>query len=328
MWFKLCFLIALITFTASARRFHPKRSKDNKCKKLLIIPVSCESVYLGNHAQCTFTLTNKADIDLKVKKWMTLIRVQRIGSSHHRLDYLRTPWLNFGEGLEIRSNESVNATFNMTRSSIFFRLRPGKYKMAVLVHNRLTYLPSSGNEKNSQKPRKCLNRESIARQVLLSVSAPPTAAPKSKRCCSFFKPYLSVRPLYSLGGAIRVTYILYNKAQVDYWVLKYLTPLEKFRSATLQVFRGHEKLDYRGYFVRRAMPAPRSQYVRVPAGGIVTHTLNLSEVFRINKKGKYRVLADNYLQDYYPVVEKGGKPKYDKCLCRLATGFARFRMVR
>ena len=311
------------------------RYKSKNCDKLFATSISCKPGYSqGDKVQCNFTLTNIAAYDLRVLKWQTPLEGIRSRCLNVRRNWRSLPYIGMlvkrkwppppQAYLLVRAGESVESTFDLTRG--YDLKREGRYRVSLALYN-IQYLPSLVSAKQDPRPRSCRYRRLSSRPARFSVISPQTPAPTTepRKCCPFFKASLSVKP-FSRRGNVPITFTLQNNAAVNYTVLKWLTPLEGFTTSFYEVFRARQKLIYRGMFVGRALPASREEYVRVPAGKSVSHTLNLAEAYRLTRRGNYAVRAVAYLQDYYPGDEMPQKKTENSCLCSVDTPFVKFKL--
>ena len=90
-----------------------------------------------------------------------------------------------------------------------------------------------------------------------------------------------------------------NVARQDYYLLKHETPLEGLYSAFLTVKHGDKVIEYQGYTPHR-LPATKSSYVLIPAGGTVSSsTLPLTRAYKLSTDGIYSIQYTgrlNYIQ--------------------------------
>ena len=135
---------------------------------------------------------------------------------------------------------------------------------------------------------------------------------------------------YRLGDQITLRFELINEAQDDYYVLKWHTPLEKnIRSAYLLVTKGGNPLPYEGILVKRGNPSAEA-YIRVPAGGAVTETIDLSTAYDFSELGEYEVSLNTQIHDYLKEEGEGNftpRPRSDHDPHQLSCNKVNFRIV-
>jgi peptidyl-Lys metalloendopeptidase len=92
----------------------------------------------------------------------------------------------------------------------------------------------------------------------------------------------------TMADSVNVRFVLANQGADDLLVLKWKTPLAGFESDIFVVERDGERVAYTGRLAKRA--APRStDYVRIPGGGSVSATFDLSAVYDMRQPGNYTV---------------------------------------
>jgi hypothetical protein len=79
-----------------------------------------------------------------------------------------------------------------------------------------------------------------------------------------------------------------NRSKKPVNVLIWNTPMEGFFGRYLRVIGPSGELDYGGAMMKRGAPE-RSDYARIKAGGSISKTVNLAEVFKFSAGEDYRV---------------------------------------
>ena len=90
-----------------------------------------------------------------------------------------------------------------------------------------------------------------------------------------------------------------NNPTTEYYVLKWHTPLEGFRSHFLKVYCNEEELPYEGIMAKRGNPDPASYDLLLP-GSAVSGSVYLGEAYALSKPGIYRVELNTSLMDVIP----------------------------
>ena len=99
-----------------------------------------------------------------------------------------------------------------------------------------------------------------------------------------------------------ITFVLTNKNSTAYYVLKWHTPLEGFRSNHLRVCCNDEELTYEGIVEKRGKP-DQASYVLLLPGSSISGSVYLGEAYDL-KPGVYCVKLNTLLMDV--IEDKGG----------------------
>src|SRR5262245_2367684 len=86
----------------------------------------------------------------------------------------------------------------------------------------------------------------------------------------------------------KLNFTLTNESDGDMQVLKWNTPLEGFKSDMFHVVVDGQRVPYIGKLVKRAAPTAED-YITIPAGQSVTHSVPLEEGYDIASEGVYAV---------------------------------------
>lgn len=90
---------------------------------------------------------------------------------------------------------------------------------------------------------------------------------------------------------------LRNPGERPVYALKWNTPLENpWMGTILSVTRQGTEISYGGPLAKRGDPG-REDYVEIPAGGMVSATVDLSQVYELGEPGTYAVRVDQGLVD-------------------------------
>jgi len=92
----------------------------------------------------------------------------------------------------------------------------------------------------------------------------------------------------TMADGVNVRFSLANQGADDLLVLKWKTPLAGFESDIFVVERDGERVAYTGRLTKRAAPRA-TDYVRIPGGGSVSATFDLSAVYDMRQPGNYTV---------------------------------------
>jgi len=99
---------------------------------------------------------------------------------------------------------------------------------------------------------------------------------------------MTVSATVRAGAAVPLKFELFNHGRRALNVLMWNTPMEGFFAPYLSI-TGHDgELEYGGAVMKRGAPE-RADYTRIKPGGTLIKTVNLAEVYRLNRAGRYTV---------------------------------------
>jgi peptidyl-Lys metalloendopeptidase len=102
-------------------------------------------------------------------------------------------------------------------------------------------------------------------------------------------PHLTMEKMeLTMAEGVNVRFELANQGADDLLVLRWKTPLAGFENDILVVERDGERVAYTGRLAKRAAPRA-ADYVRIPGGGSVSATFDLSAVYDMRQPGNYTV---------------------------------------
>ena len=118
--------------------------------------------------------------------------------------------------------------------------------------------------------------------IAMHMSAPSAATTIDLTCrMAIPKPGLA-------RDTVPLTFEILNRSKKAINVLIWNTPLEGFFGRYLRVIGASGELEYGGAMVKRGAPE-RADYVRIKAGGSLSKTINLAEVYQFGAGANYRV---------------------------------------
>lgn len=130
-------------------------------------------------------------------------------------------------------------------------------------------------------------RKRILWSALCLVAAAPTMA--GSLGSAALAPSLAMEKAeLSMADGVNVRFTLANQGADDLLVLKWKTPLAGFENDIFVVERDGERVAYTGRLAKRTAPRA-TDYVRIPGGGSVSATFDLSAVYDMRQPGSYTV---------------------------------------
>jgi len=121
-------------------------------------------------------------------------------------------------------------------------------------------------------------------------TAEPRAAAPALEC------RLTAEPPLVVGGPVSVLFTLTNRTDAPLWVLRWNTPLERWKGTIFAVTLGGREIPYQGPMVKRGDPG-RDEYAEIPAGGSIEATVDLSQAYELQVPGSYQVKVVQGLVD-------------------------------
>ena len=100
---------------------------------------------------------------------------------------------------------------------------------------------------------------------------------------------------YQIGERVKCKFDVTNKQNMDYYLLKWNTPLEGMKTACFSVSREGRAINYDGMLIRRGH-ASAQNYILLKAGNTVSAMVDLSLAYAMNATGKYTVQFKSNLQ--------------------------------
>ena len=100
---------------------------------------------------------------------------------------------------------------------------------------------------------------------------------------------------YQVGEAIMCHLDIANQDTVDYYLLKWQTPLEGMEAPYLTVSKDGQPLIYRGRVFKRGKPQLRD-FVHIKAGETVSNSVDISTGYDLSEPGVYDIVLDASLQ--------------------------------
>ena len=100
---------------------------------------------------------------------------------------------------------------------------------------------------------------------------------------------------YQLGEKITCQFDITNQVTVDYYLLKWQTPLEGMKSPYLSVSKDGKPLTYHGMMVKRGNPQA-SDFVHIKAGESVSNSVDITTGYDFNEPGTYTIFLDASVQ--------------------------------
>ncbi len=99
-----------------------------------------------------------------------------------------------------------------------------------------------------------------------------------------------IRPEFKLGDPLEMRFTIYNRSSESQQFCKWHTPFEPPMSKYLDITdeRGAE-VQYMGAMAKRIMPPPADSYITVKPGDSLSVKVDLSEIYRVEKAGRYVV---------------------------------------
>ena len=130
----------------------------------------------------------------------------------------------------------------------------------------------------------CFVRARVATLLLITaLMSAPSAATTVELSCRMTVP----KTLLS-RDTVPLKFEILNPRKKAVHVLIWNTPIEGFFGRYLRVIGPNGELEYGGAMMKRGAPE-RSDYVQIMAGGSVSKTINLAEVFKFSVGAEYRV---------------------------------------
>ena len=106
-----------------------------------------------------------------------------------------------------------------------------------------------------------------------------------------FKAVIKCSQQYQVGVEVVCQFVITNQDTVDYYLLKWHTPLEGMKTSYLSVSKDGHSLLYRGRMVKRGKPQP-GDYVLVKAGESVSNEVDIATGFNLSEPGMYEMFMD------------------------------------
>ncbi len=104
------------------------------------------------------------------------------------------------------------------------------------------------------------------------------------------KATLSMKDKISASEPIELKFTVSNATDSTQRFCKWHTPFEPFLSMYLEITDSNRKeVAYIGAMAKRIMPPPADAYISVPAGNLVSATVDLSKGYAITEPGTYHV---------------------------------------
>jgi peptidyl-Lys metalloendopeptidase len=150
-------------------------------------------------------------------------------------------------------------------------------------------------------------RRSVATGSLLSLAAVAMAHATEPAPTGLRVRLETQRPSSYISELATILYTLRNDSPEDVWVLYWQTPLRGIWGDLFEVRLDGQTVDYTGLIVEWAAPE-ESDFIRIPAGGEVSVTVDLSAAYDMSRGGEYSV--------EYRV------PSYENMLIKSASGAA------
>jgi hypothetical protein len=133
-------------------------------------------------------------------------------------------------------------------------------------------------------------------------TAEPRAAAPALECS------LTAEPPLVVGGPVSVRFTLTNKTDAPLWVLRWNTPLERWKGTIFTVTLDGKEMPYQGPRVKRGDPG-RDEYAEIPAGGTAEATVDFSQVYEFQEPGSYQVKVVAGLVDATTDVASVPRPR-------------------
>lgn len=125
-------------------------------------------------------------------------------------------------------------------------------------------------------------RAAILLVITITMSAPTDAATIDLEC------RMGIPKTRLAHDTVPLKFEIVNHGKKAVHVLTWNTPLEGFFGRYLRVTGPSGELEYGGAMMKRGAPA-RADYALIKAGGSVSKTINLAEVFKFSAGADYRV---------------------------------------
>ena len=148
----------------------------------------------------------------------------------------------------------------------------------------------------------------------MSGGAAPTPSTTALSCA------LSVAQPSAGARAVKLSFVLRNGGDRPVAVLVWNTPFDGWFGEYLDVTRDGTRIAYEGPVAKRGAPAA-DDYVKVPARGRRTATIDLAAAYAVTQPGRYRVTFRGELHD---VRAEGGSRSSDLNPATLDCGAAEF----
>ena len=100
---------------------------------------------------------------------------------------------------------------------------------------------------------------------------------------------------YQVGEAIVCHFDITNQDMVDYYLLKWQTPLEGMEAPYLMISKDGQPLIYCGRVFKRGKPQP-GDFVHIKAGETVSNSVDISIGYDLSEPGVYDIVLDTSLQ--------------------------------
>lgn len=100
---------------------------------------------------------------------------------------------------------------------------------------------------------------------------------------------MAAPPTTKAGNPVTLTFTVQNSSSRELRFCKWQTPFEGFLSPYLDITdaKGTEVM-YKGAMAKRIMPPPEEAYLKVPAGGKVSVSVNLLDGYELTAPGTYK----------------------------------------
>ena len=118
--------------------------------------------------------------------------------------------------------------------------------------------------------------------IAIHMSAPSAATTVDLTC------RMTLPKMVFARDTVPLTFEISNRSKNAISVLIWNTPIEGFLGRYLRVISPSGELAYGGAMVKRGAPE-RADYVRIKAGGSISKSINLAEVYQFGAGANYRV---------------------------------------
>ena len=108
---------------------------------------------------------------------------------------------------------------------------------------------------------------------------------------------------YQVGEEITCQFDITNQDTVDYYLLKWQTPLEGMMAPYLSVSKDGQPLIYRGKMFKRGKPQA-GDYILTKAGETVSNKVDISTGYDLSEPEVYNIVLDTSMQ--YQTTAPGG----------------------